>query len=343
MKMIRLLVRCLFLASFVFMYSCQGKRGQQNQKNLEDHRISILFDSDTNNELDDQQALAYILFNSDVFELVGITVNRTKSGGDVEGHYAEADRIVRLCKSEDKVQIYKGVNGSYNEILPYLGEEEFDGSEAVNYIIHEAHKERKGKLVLMPVGKLTNVTLALQKDPSIAPKVRIVWLGSNYPKSGEYNFDNDTSALNPILNMDVEFEIAVVRSGESTGTAAVSAYLEDFRKIMPGLGPESNEPVEGRHGGYFTHFGDYGLELFEKYPGSPTVRSLFDMAAVAIVKNPAWAKSIEVPAPIFLDGAFVDRPDNPRKILIWEQFDQDAIMEDFYASMDDYKLSGSMF
>ena len=66
--------------------------------------------------------------------------------------------------------------------------------------------------------------------------------------------------------------------------------------------------MTGRHGGAFTNFGDYSVDLFEHIDlyGDPPSRALFDMAAVAIVKNPAWAtlrspgarvrKSVMVPA-----------------------------------------------
>ena len=53
------------------------------------------------------------------------------------------------------------------------------------------------------MGKLTNITLAIKKDPSIIDRVRIVWLGSNYPDPGEYNLVNDTTAINPLLESGV--------------------------------------------------------------------------------------------------------------------------------------------
>ena len=39
-------------------------------------KTKILFDTDANNELDDQHALAYLLFNGQDFEVEGITVNK---------------------------------------------------------------------------------------------------------------------------------------------------------------------------------------------------------------------------------------------------------------------------
>jgi purine nucleosidase len=58
------------------------------------------------------------------------------------------------------------------------------------------------------------------------------------------------------------------------------------------------------------------------------------MAAVAIVKNPAWASRRTLPAPRLVDGRWEDRPDNSRQITIWEDFDRERIMEDFFHTVE---------
>ena len=325
----------LFLLSACLLFAyCQS----ESLEDVTSGKIRVILDTDANNELDDQHAIAYMLFNGQVFDVEGITVNKTRNGGNIDEQYAEADRIVRLCDLHSKIKIYKGASGTYDEIKAQVHQPQFDGSEAVNFIVARANAQDSRKLILLPVGKLTNIALALKKDPSIADKVRIVWLGTNYPDPGEYNFDNDISALDPIINSDVEFEMVMVRYGKPTGTDAVKAYLSDFQQKMPGKGPHISEPVTGRHGGTFTNFGDYSVDLFEKFRGNPSSRPLFDMAAVAIVKNPAWADRVVINAPKFTDGKWIDQPDNPRKIVIWENFDKEAIMKDFYNTMENYNL-----
>jgi purine nucleosidase len=304
-------------------------------------KIRVILDTDANNELDDQHAIAYMLFNGQVFEVEGITVNRTHAGGDIHQHYLEALRVVQLCGLRDRIPVYRGADGSFNDIRTQLDQSHFDGVEAVDFIIERANAEDERPLVLLPVGKLTNIALALAKDPGIASKVRVVWLGSNYPDPGEYNQVNDEPSLNFLLDSGVDFEIAIVRYGKRSGTDAVRATPEEIRRMMPGQGPRVNPAVTGRHGGAFTCFGDYAINLFEhiQLHGDPPSRALFDMAAVAIVKNPAWAKAIALPAPILKDGKWVERPGNPRRILMWENFDRAAIMQDFYQSMRNYRLA----
>lgn len=302
-------------------------------------RMRIILDTDANNELDDQHAIAYLLFNGDKFAVEGITVNATSGGGEIQKHVDEAERIVTLCNLAPRVKVIPGASGKYEEILPHLGNAKFDGSEAVDFIIDRALADDSRPLILMPIGKLTNIALALKKAPSIANKVRIVWLGSNYPEPGEYNFVHDIKAVDPILESDVPFEMVMVRYGKPSGTDAVRASLKDIRRIMPGKGPSISQPVTGRHGGSFSNFGDYAVELFEKFRGNPQERPLFDMAAVAIVKNPSWADRVVIGAPKFLDGQWIERADNPRKIVIWENFDKERIMQNFYDRMDHYVLA----
>jgi purine nucleosidase len=298
--------------------------------------IPVIIDTDANNELDDQHALAYLLLNDQTFNVLGITVNATYNGGEVEKHLEEANRVVDLVGWKGKVPVIKGANANFPEIRGHLNQEEFDGSEAVDFIIQEAMKKRKEPLVLLPVGKLTNVALALEKEPSIAKKIRIVWLGSNYPDPGEYNLENDTASLNYILKTGTPFEMATVRYGQSSGTAAVKAKRKDIYVRMPGLGPVVDHAVIGRHGGTFTCFGDYSVDLFRHITDleDGCYRSLFDMAAVAIVKDPSWAEASEIPSPLYVNNHWVEQPGNKRMITIWENFNADAIMNDFYATLE---------
>jgi inosine-uridine nucleoside N-ribohydrolase len=306
-------------------------------------KTSVIFDTDANNEVDDQHALAYLLFNGQNFAVEGVTVNATKNGGDIDEQYAEAERILKLTNLFGKIPLLKGANAGYNDIKQHVSKSNYDGYKAVDFIIQKAKQANQQKLVLIAVGKLTNVALALHKEPSIAKNLRVVWLGSNYPEPGEYNQDNDTAALNYVLNTRVPFEMVTVRYGKPSGTDAVKVTQEEINKRMAGKGPKISTPVTGRHKEAFTTFGDYSVNLFQhiKYYGNPPSRALFDMAAVAIVKNSSWANVIEIPAPILQNNAWVTRPTNPRKIKVWENFKREEIMQDFYQTMEQYMLAGT--
>lgn len=335
----------LFLFVLFTTLSCSEKpaQNQESAKNqpTDTKKIRVIFDTDANNEVDDQHALAYLLFNGDTFAIDGITVNATKNGGDINEQFQEAERIVKLCSLDGKIPLLKGANGSFDQIKNQTNADTFDGSDAVNFIVEHAKQATSEKLVLLAVGKLTNVALALKKDPSIAPHIRVVWLGSNYPEPGEYNQDNDTVSMNYVLNTPVDFEMVTVRYGKPSGTDAVKVTKEEIHQRMPGKGPKVTTPVTGRHQVAFSTFGDYSVNLFDhiEYYGNPPARALFDMAAVAIVKNPSWAKARQIPCPILINNQWVERPQNQRKITVWENFNRDQIMQDFYQSMDHYVLA----
>ena len=302
-------------------------------------KMPVIFDTDANNELDDQHALAYLLFNGNTFDVKGITVNATYNGGDIDSHVAEAERVIKLCALDKKIPLKKGADGDFEEIEGDTANEEFDGSEAINFIIDQANSPMDSKLTVIAVGKLTNVALAVKKDSSIVNKIRLVWLGANYPEPGEYNLENDIPAMNFLLNTDIRFEMVTVRYGKATGTDAVRMNKMEVNKLA-GLGPQVQDPVVGRHGGKYNNFGDYAINLFDniEYHNDPPSRALFDMAAVAIVKNPTWAKASLIPGPIMVDKKWVEQPTNERKILLWENFNSEIILKDFYNVLKYYVL-----
>lgn len=308
----------------------------------ESGKIPVIFDTDANNELDDQHALAYLLFSGNTFDVKGVTVNATYNGGDIAEQYTEAERIMKLTGLEGEIPLLRGANADFEDIRADIANPDYDGAEAVDFIIGQAKETAPQQLVLLAVGKLTNVALALEKDSSIAPHLRVVWLGSNYPEPGEYNQDNDTLAMNYILNSDVDFEMVTVRYGKPSGTDAVRVTQAEVKQHMPGKGPRVETPVTGRHGVAFDNFGDYSVNLFEhiQYHGNPPARALFDMAAVAIVKDASWAESKQIPAPVLRDNKWVERPENEQTITVWENFDRDKIMADFYDTMENFELAG---
>ena len=297
-------------------------------------RIPVIIDTDANNEIDDQHAIAYSLFSDEVLEVVGVTVNNTPLGKGIQGHYDEAKRVLQLCNAEQRVPLFKGVVGNFNDILPSINENDFDGHEAVEFIIEQAMEDRSQKLVLLPIGKLTNIALALAKTPAIKDKIKVVWLGSNYPDSGEYNLVADPDSVNYVLESGVDFEMVMVRYADDTGSAAVQVTREQIQEKMPNLGPQVS-PVEGRQGGSFSCWGDYSVNLFENFPR--TTWSLFDVVAAAVVKKPEFGRfsRSEVPK---LNGDAWDHDSGERYSAgIWEHFDKEALVSDFFETMKNAK------
>ena len=81
---------------------------------------------------------------------------------------------------------------------------------AVDFIIHTCHQQSE-PIYLCPVGPLTNIALALQKDPTIKSKIKeIVFMGGaamclgNITPSAEFNIYVDPHAANIVLNSGIK-------------------------------------------------------------------------------------------------------------------------------------------
>jgi len=321
----------LMLFVGIALFSCR-----QSSTTKEPSRMKIIIDSDANNELDDQHALAYAFLNPEVFDVVGVTVNNTDNGAGLQGQYDEALRIIRLFNLEDSIPLLKGADQDYDAISSHISEPDFDGQAAVDFIIQEALKMKNEKLVLAPIGKLTNIALALLKAPQIKDKVKVVWLGGNYPSPGEYNLVNDISAVNPVIESGVEFEMVTVRYGQPTSTDAVRVTPEEVDQYLVGKGPLASDTIIGRYGGKYIRFGDYSKALFDnaKMHSYPPSRALFDLVVLAVLKNESWGTKHEIPAPKLVEHAWEDQPENPHTIVYWDQFNRDAIVMDFFQAME---------
>jgi hypothetical protein len=327
-----LVVRC---AMVVLLSACAAPAdppsGTASQAPADTARTRVIIDSDANAELDDQHAIAYGLLSGDAFQIEGITINRT-GDAPIDTHTAEAQRVVRLTGLDGAVPIREGASGTYHTIAPQIGAPDFDGAAAVDFLIERARASDERPLVIVAIGKLTNVALALEKDPSIASEIRVVWLGANFPEPGEWNLVNDTSAVNPVIESNAPFEVAVVRYGRSSGTAAVRTFQPEIRARMPGLGPEVDAPVTGRHGGSHRTFGDYSVALFD-HVDDPS-RALYDVAALAVVKNPAWGVRTTA-GPYRLEKGEWVRQSDGNDLVIWELFYTSKILDDFFSTLAD--------
>ena len=93
------------------------RSGNNNKKGASTtKKRSVIFDTDANNEIDDQHAMAYLFSNQDYFDIKAVTVNATRNGGNIQGHYDEAERIMNLFNIGHTIPLLKGADKSFLEI-----------------------------------------------------------------------------------------------------------------------------------------------------------------------------------------------------------------------------------
>jgi hypothetical protein len=318
-------------------------------------KMRIIMDTDALAEVDDQHAIAYMLFSGDHFEVEGITVNRGSDGGKpyhrklgINDHFAEAVNVVKLCGSN--IPVLKGPAGNYRQIKETVNHSTFDGSAAVNFIIERAHAPSDRPLIIYACGNLTNVALALLKDPTIAPKIELWWLGTEWPK--DYACNNhvgDLDAVDALLDNPQHVAFNIIPWPHQIWTNHAEIYEK-----MPGKGPRVRPGLPGRWGNSFTCFGDYSIELFRRGVWSGQKRrSLLDAFGFAVLKNRSWYTPTTMGAPAFkrtdpsaeekhrYPGQWVANESNPRKVTFWRHGQMAPVIADFFDTFDNYVLVGS--
>jgi len=177
---------------------------------------SIILDTDIGDDIDDALALAVAL-NSPELELRGVTtvfVNAPRRA-------LLARHVLRVFE-RDNVPVYAGCSKPLLQpFAPQLGSQfavlEQDTLDqptphAVEFMVGavdlEAEPDPKDLLTLVPVGPLTNVALALAREPELIPRCRIVLMGGQWQgKVAEWNIKCDPEAAAMVFNSGVEIDM----------------------------------------------------------------------------------------------------------------------------------------
>ncbi len=182
---------------------------------MSDQIKKIILDTDIGDDIDDAFALALAL-NSPEIELLGVTtvfrnsLKRAKLakaliksyGRDIKV-YAGVDEplvqvVSKLLPDEIKQKEQLDEDGKY--LIPQYDYETMDNIEiqklhAVDFIIDMVHKY-ENEIIIVPIGPLTNIALAIRKDPSIVKKIKKIVIMGGYDenKYPEWNIYCDPEA-----------------------------------------------------------------------------------------------------------------------------------------------------
>ena len=178
---------------------------------------SVIIDTDTAG--DDSQALL-LAATSDRIEIEGVTICAGNVEFDSEVENAKytldlagvADDVTvyegarePLLKAHDFADYVHGEGGLGGSLFPDTGIESGDRHGA-DFIV-DAARERPGELTLVCIAPLTNVALALRKEPELGELLDSVWVMGgnvnclgNVTPAAEYNFWVDPDAAKMVLN-----------------------------------------------------------------------------------------------------------------------------------------------
>lgn len=279
-------------------------------------KIKVVLDTDTYNECDDQFALSYLLKSQDRFNIEAITVapysHKKYSVSVIEGRENSYNEIIKICNWLNFDTNNKVFKGSEDYICNGYNED----NEAVNKIIEIALKN--DKTYIMAIGAITNVALAIKKEPKIVDKIEVVWLGGHSflnKDNKEFNFKQDIQAVRTVFESKVKLTIIPcknVASNLRTSIYELEHYLKDKSELC-----------------------NYLIDRFynDGYHGIQERRVIWDIAAVAYLINRNWFEVKEISCPNIRDDTSYELTTNRNKITMVNYIDVDKVYTDLFEKL----------
>jgi len=283
---------------------------------------SVVLDTDTYNEIDDQFALVYALLSKGSLNLEAVYAapfSNSRADNPTLGMELSYEEILRILGKMDHPHQGFAFKGSKNYLSKDLTPE---SSPATKDLIQRAIAHSpENPLYVVAVGAITNVANAILLRPEITRNIVVVWLGGtahHWPNTREFNMYQDKAAANVILDSGVPFvqyPCAGVVSGFYTTVPEMELYLKGQNEIA-----------------------DYLLDIFKDYHENHFAWSkvLWDMTAVAYLINRDWTPSQLVHAPRVSEFDTYSFNYNRHLIRMVYHINRDAIMRDFFTKLQDF-------
>ncbi|OGO06292.1 MAG: nucleoside hydrolase, partial [Chloroflexi bacterium RBG_13_56_8] len=234
--------------------------------------VSMVLDTDTYNEIDDQFALVYALLSANlrVEAVYAAPFHNARSSGPADGMEKSYQEILRIL---DRL-------GRPHEGLVYRGSEVYlpaadkpVPSPAANDLIEKAMARDGGPLYVVAIGAITNVASAILLEPCIIQRIVVVWLGGQpyyWPTASEFNLRQDVAAVRLVFD---------------SGVPLVHIPCKNVAEHLRTTLPEMHRYVHGQGA-----IGDYLYETFRSHHDDHYAYSkvIWDISTIAYLNNPAW-------------------------------------------------------
>lgn len=282
----------------------------KKDKNID--KINVILDTDTYNECDDQFALAYLLKSQERFNIEAITVapyHHDNNISIIEGNEKSYNEIIKICKYlnfDTTNKVYKGsedyLQNNYNET-----------TKAVEKIIEIALKNEK--TYILSIGAITNIAIAILKEPKIIDRIEIIWLGGNsllQNKNDEFNFRQDIKAVKTIFESNAKLTIIPCKNVASNLITSIYE-LEHFLK-------GKNELC------------DYLCQRFynDGVHGIQERIVIWDISVIAYMLNKSWFMSEEISCPRIREDSSYELTNNNHKITMINYIDVNKVYTDLF-------------
>ena len=283
---------------------------------ISNNKINVILDTDTYNECDDQFALSYLIKSQDKFNIEAITVapysHNTRNVSVPEGQELSYKEILKICKWLDFDTSNKVFKGS----MDYIQNGYNENNDAVNKIIEIALKN--DKTYILGIGAITNIALAIKKEPKIIDRMEIIWLGGNeidYKDNLEYNFRQDIEAVKTVFDSKVKITILPCKN-------VVADLRIDINELKSNLDNKSE-------------LCNYLINRFynDGYHGIQESRVIWDISVIAYMINKNWFETKEISCLNIKEDGSYELTDNRHTITFVTKLDRDKIYEDLFKKL----------
>ncbi len=283
--------------------------------NKKEEKANVILDTDTYNECDDQFALSYLLKSQDRFNIEAITVAPYHHDNNIsieEGTDKSYNEIIKICNWLN----FEWTNKVFKGSTDYLKNDYNEENDAVNKIIEIANKN--DKTYILAIGAITNVALAIKKEPKIIDKIEVIWLGGNSflsKDNKEFNFRQDVQAVKTVFESKVNLTIIPCKNVASN--LRISIYeLEHFLKGKSELC-------------------DYLCQRFynDGIHGIKERRVIWDISVIAYMINREWFETEEVSCPNIKDDTSYELTEDNYKITVVNYLNADKIYKDLFEKL----------
>ena len=228
-----------------------------------------------------------------------------------------------LDQSIDFVTEYLDEHGNLlkekrEEVLKYLPE-----SAGADMIISEAMREDEHPLFVACQGGITDIAVAYLKEPAIASRMTMIWIGGGmYPQGNlEFNLFQDVRAAQILFACPMAiWQVPQDAYSQMTTTLAELKY-----KVRP----------QGAIGNYlFEQMVEFNNYMAEGWPHGETW-GLGDMATITVLLNEGWENSeyvIQKAPYINTDETYSKNP-NGKDLRVYRRIDCRVTVEDFFAKL----------
>jgi len=283
-------------------------------------KVSIVLDTDTYNEIDDQFAVIYALQSKDSIQLEALYAapfyNSLSTGpkDGMEKSYDELEKILSVMGKTGEIPIYKG-----SEAYLPAADVPVESAAARNLVERAMARSEDDPLYVVAIGAITNVASALLMEPSIVERIVVVWLGGHalhWPDTKEFNLAQDLHASRIVLDSGVPL-VLVPCMGVTSHLLTTLSEVEDYVKDKGAVG-------------------SYLYETYKNFHDDHTgySRVIWDISTIAFLNNDAWLASALVHSPI-LSEDFRWSFDSSRHFIRYvRHVNRDKVFQDLFAKLE---------